>query len=406
VTIESRRYLLRKAVGIFSPKDWMVIWFMGILCVQHAFAQSSSAPVQPGARDFVEYWAAGRLFVHGGNPYSPQGLFELQKAAGWTDSVPLIMWNPPWTLLLTAPFVFFSYTSGQFLWLLFHVTLILVSVQQLWCVYGGAVTRSRTPWVLAVTYVPTIFVLIIGQISPVVLAALTGFLYFHQRKHFFAAGASAAILSVKPHLLYLFWIIFALSVWREREWRVVSGALVVGFSIAVVPLLIDPQVYSQYLALYEIKDILTPWDWLTPTLRTATRIFIGPTHVGLQFAPSLAGIAWVIFHWYRQRDHWDWREQLPCIVLVSVVTSFFAWTYDQVVFLPAIIEAAIWIRQQLSPWHSFWAARIYIFINVCHALFRIWVANELWYFWLAPAFLLNYVIFLREKKTNGVAKTL
>jgi hypothetical protein len=93
-------------------------------------------------------------------------------------------------------------------------------------------------------------------------------------------------------------------------------------------------------------------------------------------------------------------------VLVSVVTSFFAWTYDQVVFLPAIIEAAIWIERQLSPWHSFWAARIYIFINVCHALFRIWVADELWYFWLAPALLLNYVIFLREKKTNGVAETL
>jgi hypothetical protein len=62
----------------------MVIWFMAILCVQHAFAQSSSSPVQPGARDFMEYWAAGRLFVHGGNPYSPQDLFALQKAAGWT----------------------------------------------------------------------------------------------------------------------------------------------------------------------------------------------------------------------------------------------------------------------------------------------------------------------------------
>ena len=53
-------------------------------------------------------------------------------------SVPLIMWNPPWTLSLTAPFAVFSYTTGQFLWLLFHVALILVSVQQLWCIYGGA----------------------------------------------------------------------------------------------------------------------------------------------------------------------------------------------------------------------------------------------------------------------------
>jgi len=377
-----------------------------LVSVQHVSAQTLSSPAPSGARDFVEYWAAGRLFVSGGNPYSPRDLFELEKAAGWTDSVPLIMWNPPWTLLLMAPFVFFSYTTGQFLWLLFHVTLILVSVQQLWCVYGGAVTRSRTPWVLAVTYVPTIFVLIIGQITPVVLAALTGFLYFQHRKNFFAAGASAAILAVKPHLLYLFWIIFALWVWRTRYWRIVSGALVVGFSIAIVHLLIDPHVYSQYLTLCKTTDTLRPLDWLTPTLRTAIRVFIGPTHIWLQFAPSLAGIMWVLFHWYRHKNHWDWPEQLPCIVLVSVVTSFFAWTYDQVVFLPAIIEAAIWIERQLSPWHSFWTARIYIFINVCHALFRIWVADELWYFWLAPALLLNYIIFLREKKTNGVAETL
>jgi hypothetical protein len=278
---------------------------------------------------------------------------------------------------------------------------MLVSVQQLWCVYGGAVTRSRTPWVLAVTYVPTIFVLIIGQISPVMLAALTGFLYFHDRENFFAAGASAAILSIKPHLLYLVLIVLVLWVWRVRQWRIVSGALLVGFTIVVVPLLIDPQIYSQYLALYQITDILRPSDWLTPTLRTTTRVFIGPTHAWLQFAPSLAGVIWVVFHWYRQKDHWDWPEQLPCIVLVSVVTSFFAWTYDQVVFLPAIIEAAIWIKRQLSPWHRFWTARIYIFINVCHALFRIWVADELWYFWLAPSLLLNYVIFLREKKKPG-----
>jgi len=384
----------------------MVIWLMVFLCVQHAFAQSFSSPVQPGARDFMEYWAAGRLFIYGGNPYSPQDLFELQKGAGWTDSVPLIMWNPPWTLLLIAPFVFFSYTTGQFLWLLFHVTLILVSVQLLWCVYGGAITRSRTPWVLAVTYVPTIFVLIIGQISPVVLAALTGFLYFHQRRNFFAAGASAAILSVKPHLLYLVLIVFALWVSRGRHWRIVSGALVVGFSIAVVPLLIDPQVYSQYIALYKITDTLRPLDWLTPTLRTATSLLIGPTHIWLQFAPSLAGIVWVLFHWYGQKDHWDWPEQLPYIVLVSVVTSFFAWTYDQVVFLPAIIEAAIWIKRQLSPWYSFWSVRIYIFINFCHAVLRIWVADELWYYWLAPSLFLTYVIFLWEKQQGRAAEAL
>ena len=377
-----------------------------MVSVQDLSAQTLSSPASPGARDFMEYWAAGQLFVSGGNPYSPPELFERQKAAGWTDSVPLIMWNPPWALVLIAPFGLFSFTTGQFLWLLLHVTLILVSVQQLWCVYSGAVTRSRIPWVLAFTYVPTIFVLIIGQITPVTLAALTGFLYFHQRRNFFAAGASAAILALKPHLFYLFWIIFVLWVGRRRQWRIFSGALVTGFSIAVLPLLVDSQVYSQYLALYKFSDISTPLDWLTPTLRTAIGAFIGPTHMWLQYAPSFAGIMWVIFHWYREKDRWDWPEQLPCIVLVSVVTSFFAWTYDQVVFLPAILEAAIWIKRQVNPWYSFWSARIYIVINVCHALFRISVADERWYFWLAPACLLNYVIFLREKNRSRVAEML
>lgn len=354
----------------------------------------------------MEYWAAGRLLLYGGNPYSPQELFELQKRSGWTESAPLIVWNPPWTLSLTAPFAVFSYTTGQFLWLLFHVALILVSVQQLWCIYGGATTQSRFAWVLAVTYVPTIFILIIGQISPVVLAALTGFLYLQRRKNFFAAGASTAILSVKPHLLYLFWIVFALWAWKERQWRIVSGALALGIAIATIPLWFDSQIYLQYFALYHISDIPRPLDWFTPTLRTVARVFVGPDHIWWQLAPSFAGILWVLFHWYRQKDHWEWSEQLPAIILVSVVTSFFAWTYDQVVFLPAIIEAAIWTKHQSTAWHSFWSVRLYIAINLCHAVLRIWVADELWYYWLAPACLINYVIFLLEKQRVSAGRAL
>jgi hypothetical protein len=383
-----------------------VIGLIVIVCVQAAFAQTSFSPIQSGARDFMEYWAAGRLFVYGGNPYSPEELFQLQKQAGWADFVPVIMWNPPWTVLFTAPFGLFSYTTGQFLWLLFHVTLILISVQQLWCIYSGAGVSSRVPLLLAVAYVPTVFVLIIGQISPLILAGLMAFLYFDHRKSFFAAGASAAILSIKPHLLYLFWIVFALWIWRERQWRILSGALLVGLMIATIPLLLDASIYSQYFALYRVADIPKPLEWLTPTLRTATRVFIGPSHVWMQFAPSITGVVWILLHWYRHKAHWQWPEQLPSVVLVSVVTSFFAWTYDQVVFFPAIVEAATWIKRQSTVWYGFWAVRAYIAINVCHALLRIWVADELWYYWLAPACLLNYVIFLWEKQRSRRAEAL
>jgi hypothetical protein len=371
---------------------------------QFSFAQTSSSFEHTAARDFMEYWAASRLLAFGGNPYSPDALFSLQQQAGWNGAVPVIMWNPPWTLLFTLPFGLLSYTNGQFCWLLVHVSLILISVQLLWRIYGSTGETSRLPWLLALTYVPAVFVLIIGQISPVILAGLTAFLYFEKKQKWFAMGASAAALSVKPHLLYLFWIVFLLWIWKKRQWRVISGTVLIGLGSALIPLLFDPQIYSHYLTLYTIPDIPRPLDWLTPTLRSAVRIFIGPHHTALQFLPSMVAVAWVLYHWGRYLQQWHWREQLPLIVLVSVVSSFFAWTYDQVAFFPAIIEGAIWIRQKAIPWHAFWAVRVYCAINACHAVLRIWVADELWYFWLAPAFLANYLIFRWEVKKNGPLK--
>ena len=62
---------------------------------------------------------------------------------------------------------------------------------------------------------------------------------------------------------------------------------------------------------------------------------------------------------------------------------------------------AIHIRRKKFLSYSFWPVRAYIVINLCHALLRIWVADELWYYWLAPACLLNYVIFLWENNAAG-----
>ena len=385
-----------KLVDIIRSISWTVFWLLGFSGVQFALAQTSSSSDSPGARDFMEYWAASRLLAYGGNPYSPEALFSLQQPAGWDGTMPVIMWNPPWTLLFTLPFGLVSYNIGQFCWLLVHVFLILISVQQLWRMYGDTKTPSRLPWLLALTYVPVVFVLIIGQISPIILAGLTAFLYFERKQKWFAMGASAAVLSVKPHLLYLFWIVFSLWIWQYRRWRVVSGTLLIGLCAALIPLLFDPQIYFQYFELYTIPDIPRPLDWLNPTPRSVIRVFVGPNPAWLQILPSAIAIVWVLWHWRRYNHTWRWHQQLPLIVLVSVTSSFFSWTYDQVVFLPAIVDAAIQIRHTPTPWHKFWAARVYILINACHILERIFIADELWYFWLAPALLVNYLLFRWE----------
>lgn len=65
--------------------------------------------------DYIEYWCSGKLLLQRVNPYSPAGIFALEKAQGYSDSRALIMLNPPWTLFLVAPFGFTGLRIGLFL---------------------------------------------------------------------------------------------------------------------------------------------------------------------------------------------------------------------------------------------------------------------------------------------------
>src|SRR5262245_33548985 len=155
------RSFLSKIMFIFG---WQIsVWLAGLLHASMAFAESSTMPSQTGVRDFVEYWAASRLFLLGGNPYSPVELGQLQRLVGATDIAPLIMWNPPWALSFLVPFGLLSFSTGQFCWLLFHVLLILLSAQWLWRIYGDMPKPSRVAWVLALNLVATSVVIVYAQ---------------------------------------------------------------------------------------------------------------------------------------------------------------------------------------------------------------------------------------------------
>jgi hypothetical protein len=363
-----------------------------------SFAQAQPVAERASTRDFVEYWSAARLFAQHGNPYAPDELLVLQRAAGWGGIQPLVMWNPPWTLLFLAPFGLLSFTVGQFLWLLFHVCLILISAQHLWRIYSNSGQTSRLSWVVTLTFMAAIFVLIIGQITPLVLAGLTWFLYSERKQNYWAMSASLVVLSIKPHLLYLFWLIFLLWVFDRRPWRLILSAALLGLSAVSLPVLFDARIYSEYLALYGVTGISKPMDWPVPTLRNVIRIFLGANQTWLQFAPTAIAVAWSIYHWSQHKHQWRWHEQLPLLSMVSVASSPFVWTYDHVVLLPAILEAAAWMIRSPDPWYRYWAARVYLAINACHFLLRLWLAEELWYFWLAPALLINYLLFCWERK--------
>jgi hypothetical protein len=347
-------------------------------------------------RDFVEYWAATRLLLTGGNPYGPQELFELQRSVGWSDSIPLLMWNPPWTLSFILPFGLASFDVAQFLWLLLNTFIVLFCAKELWLLYGGLPTDYRRSWLVVLTFAPAYLVLILGQIGPLILLGLVGFLRCARDERWNLAGAFTILVAIKPHLLYLFWLALILWIIEKRKWSLMIAIIVAGFIAATIPLLFNPSVYMGYMQLSTIKTLTTPYDWQTPTIGGAARLFFGGEKIWLQFIPCLIGFVWLVFHWQKSKQKWDWIEQLPSLIVVSLATAPFAWSFDYIVLLPAVIQAATWHSRRGVTWRECQAVIVYGAIMMLYLLLFFVSPNDFWRFWLGPAFVVGYVIFHKQ----------
>jgi hypothetical protein len=352
-----------------------------------AEAVSSSAPM-----DFVAYWSASRLLMAGRDPYAPAGLLELQRQVGLPGGEPLIMWNPPWTFALALPFALFDFSWAQLLWLGFSIFAVLFSATMLWKIYGGSPGYSRLPWLLALTFFPTILVLLFGQISPIVLLGLTCFVLLLRRRQCVAAGAVLAIAAVKPHFIYLFWIALLLWIWQRAQWRVLGGAALAGLAAAALPLFFDPAVYSHFFELYRTAPYRLPLDMPAPTLRNVLTMFLSVDSVLVEHLPTAAGVLWIFAYWRRHEEQWSWEDKLPLILLVSVVTTAYTWTFDQVIFLPAIMQAAAWTRGRTLNRQGLAAVVVYCLADVLYLVLKFRLANDLYYFWFAPTLLIVYLL--------------
>ncbi len=383
--------IIRKMNLRTSARFCVIICLICALDRSTVFAEAHPASGTGVQTDFVEFWAASRLLINGGNPFSPVQVLDLQQSVGYSDAKPLLMWHPPWALSFVLPVGVLDYGLSQFVWLTLHIFFILFSAQKLWAIYSPTARQAYLPWIAAFTFVPTLMVLIIGQITPLVLLGIVGFLYFERKNQLFLAGLSTTAISIKPHLVYLFWLALLLWVWNQGRWRVVYGAMVAGLIVVIIPAIIDPAVYYQFIEMYRVPGQSTPFELPAPSIGTFLTHYIPHGNLPIQFLPPLLGILWILWHWQSHKENWNWSEQVPLIILVSLNLSPYAWTYDQVLLLPAVIHGFVIMSRQSFSWHKsgFWL--LYSGVNACYFAGKLIVTTDLYYFWLAPAFLLIYL---------------
>ena len=359
----------------------IVFLAVALVLLLESFNSAGRAPLH---NDFVEYWAAARVLLAGGNPYSPAAILTAEMPAGFAGKRPLLMWNPPWTLPVILPFGALSYGRASACWLLLNLVIVFACADCLWQEYGGDTRRRWLAWLLAASFFPLLTALGLGQIGPLILLGLTLFLRY-QTSRPLLAGAATVLIAVKPQLLYLFWMVLLLDCVRRRRWRLLLGA---GGGLALAsltPLLLNPHVWRNYLDLAGSGEVLrNP----SPNFGTLLRLQLG-NYAWLQYVPMLFGIAWLAPFWRTRRASWNWSGELPLVLLVSLVTTAYGWLFDQIVLLPAVMQVAVPLvrRRRLR----LQALSAYLGTSALMMLFVIMRKTGTAYTWTAPAWLALYI---------------
>jgi len=306
------------------------------------------------------------------------------------------MWNPPWTLPLTMTIGTVPWRIGQLLWFALNLVAVLASVAVLWRLYFNDWRLAGVAIAVACVFAPTAFLLLLGQISGLMLLGLAGFLWFTNTNRFALAGLLAALTAIKPHLLVPFAVVLILqSVRGHAVWKSVlagGGLLVV---CGLLPLAWNPDVWSQYreaTGAGHAPSHTTLHDWEHPTLGYEIRRALPNQPFAAMFIPLAVVVPLVVVYWWRRRMEWDWRIELPRLVLVSLLAApYGAWVFDLVLLLVPVIQATAWLV--VDGRRGLWlvAAALFMALNAL-ALATVSQPHSTANLWIVPLTLGGYLL--------------
>jgi len=370
----------------------LLLIILSILLVWRMLAQTQTAEIP--VDDFVAYWTAIQLQLQEVNPYSPDRVLALERSAGMEGDEPLVMMNPPWTIAFLLPFGVLNYPAGRVVWLILGLGLTVFSARGIWIVYDGPGSSQWVALALAFCFVPLLISLALGQITPLILAGIAGFLYF-QRSHPVLSGSFLVLLSLKPHLFYLLWVALFLWILQQRRWRIFIGAVAGWTAALAVAMIWNPAVVAQYIEVTRNQPPVL--HWRTPTYGTLLRASFGMEYSWLQFVPMIAGLAWLLYYRQSRRSKWDWKSEMPLLILVSLTTTSYVWFYDQMVILPAILQVAVAKFAHAETHERRPALAVFAVMNLILVVFVILKLPPLYYQWSFTAWLVWYLLYDRKR---------
>ena len=290
-------------------------------------------------RDSIAYWAAAKLLVHHQDPYSVSSVLDLQRSQGYQADKPLVLRTPPWSLWMVLPLGMLDAYWAWVTWLTILLASLILSMRVSWQMYGNGALRPPTVFLIAgYLFAPVPACLVAGQLGLFLLAGIVLFFALEER-HPLIAGALLLIPFAKPHIFSLLWPILAIWIVSRRKWSMAAG-FVLAFSAAVaVAWAFDGQVFLHYREM--VREATIQYEFI-PAVSGVIRLIFFRRFFWIQFLPMAAGFAWSAWYYRKNRGLWTWRSNGPALLVVSVLTTPYAWMTDETILLPAILQGVLW----------------------------------------------------------------
>ena len=337
--------------------------------------------------DFVAYWSAASLIIHGQNPYASDAVLSLEKEVGFTGSNPLIMRNPPWIVPIIAPLGFLSFGVAQRLWLVVGLLAMLMSDKWLWDLYRVEGQSGVLTGLAVATFAPIPVALAIGQVSPLVLLGISGFLHFQHKGKLGWAGVFLLLAALKPHLIFLVWVALAVMSIYKRSMRTVAPLILTTIVASLIAISLDHSIFVQYAQLL-VKERVA--QELTPTPGGLIRLWTGLYRA--EYLPPILALGWLLSRIRARQIQWNWTDEMPIVALISLLTTPYGWFFDQVVLLPCVFQAASWLTTNSKLQLRRAIVSAYLSANAAVLTLILVCLTTFWYLWTVPAWFTLYIL--------------
>ena len=367
-----------------SKTDSIALSFLIVLSLALAILAYSF-----GGVDFGVYYAAGRVFLRGGNPYDyGQLVQEIVSTTGKTNNP---YYYAPWFTWAISALALLPFGAARILW------AALNFAAWFWGLFNLSKLIAWPPigWRRWGMYLLVTFVFAWGtwgseQVGILIFLILTIILLLHEQEKLFYMGIWMALLLFKPNITVF--PVMALAIWLilRGKWKPVismTGSLML---MVVLSLLVSPGWYLEFLQPDKVTGLSytlggsgtvqilrytsTLLDWLS------AYGIIGNTAYAIYAIAALAGLLVAVQAIYKARSI---TQLMAVAILVNFALVPYALFYDY----PSLVLALFLVNAELSKKTPLvWIQRLMNGLILCslfignNIAYRYWIVVLLLFF--------------------------